>query len=290
MNPDFLNLLVHPVKKTGLHQEHNELLSDDRTDSFKILKGVPILLPRMEDNTREAFNYQEHYEKDALAFDYFADWHPVHKEENRRLHQQILGQIPASAQHVLDVGCGGAWLAKELVPAGKTVVSMDISTTNPIRAVELVASPRHFGLVADVFHLPIRPDSFDCIIASEIIEHVKDPELFLACLFNVLKPGGTLIVTTPFNEAIQQSLCIHCNQLTPHNAHIHSFTAEKIRSIAPKLAGELKTKTFNSKVLVNLQLHLLMRSFPFPLWKMADGFFHRLAGKRDMRLMLIVKK
>jgi 2-polyprenyl-3-methyl-5-hydroxy-6-metoxy-1,4-benzoquinol methylase len=290
MNSYFLHLLVHPLSKTDLHLENNALQTSDGSGIFKVIKGVPILLPRMEDNAKEAFNYQDHYEKDALAFDYFADWHPVHKEENRRLHQQIVHQIPKEAQAVLDVGCGGAWLAKELIPQGKKVMSMDISTTNPIRAVELVASENHFGLVADVFHLPIQPNSFDCIVASEIIEHVKDPELFLACLFNVLKPGGTLIVTTPFNESIQQSLCIHCNQLTPHNAHIHSFTAEKIKSIAPKLAGKLKTKTFNSKVLVNLQLHLLLKFMPFGMWKLTDGFFHRFMGKRDMRLMLIVKK
>ena len=290
MNSDFLQLLVHPVSKDTLRVQDDVLKTNNNTDTFKVIKGVPILLPSVEAATKEAFNYQEHYEQDALAFDYFADWHPVHKEENNRLHQQILHQIPNNAALTLDVGCGGAWLAKALVTQGKKGMLMDISTTNPIRAVELIHSENHFGLVADVFHLPIKANSIDCIVASEIIEHVQDPELFIACLFNVLKPGGTMIITTPFNESIQQSLCIHCNQLTPHNAHIHSFTEEKIKSIAPKLATHIKTKTFNSKVLVNLQIHLLLKSLPFGAWKMIDGFCHSLMAKRDMRLMLIIKK
>lgn len=290
MNDTFLDLLVHPVSKKPLRYDTDKALLTDGSDNFPVIKGVPVLLPQEAANQKEAFNYRDHYEKDAEAFDYFAEWHPVHKEENRRLHQQILGQIPADAKVVLDVGCGGAWLASALVPAGRQVISMDISTINPARAVEVVQSPQHWGLVADVYSLPIRPGTVDCIIASEIIEHVKDPELFLACLFNVLKPGGTLIVTTPFNETIQQSLCIHCNRLTPHNAHIHSFTREKIKALAPKMATSLKTRTFNSKVLVNLQLHLLLRFLPFPLWSLLDATLNGLFSKRALRLMLIVKK
>lgn len=290
MNATFLELLVHPISKKALQYDPTGQILSNGADTFPVVKGVPVLLPRQEDNAQESFNYRDHYEKDAEAFDYFADWHPVHKEENRRLHQQILRQIPADADLILDVGCGGAWLASALVPKGKQVISMDISTINPVRAVEIVQAPQHSGLVADVYSLPIKPGTIDCIIASEIIEHVKDPELFLACLFNVLKPGGTLIVTTPFNETIQQSLCIHCNKLTPHNAHIHSFTREKITSLAPKMATALRTRTFNSKVLVNLQLHLLMKSLPFSLWSLIDGTLNKLFGKRALRLMLIVKK
>lgn len=286
----FLDLLVHPVNKAPLTADNAQQALQGGPDTFRIIRNVPVLLPNQDDNRQEAFNYQEHYEQDAIAFDYFADWHPVHKEENRRLHQQILKMVPAAATTILDVGCGGAWLAKALIPRGKTVISMDISTTNPVRAMEEVPSDRHFGLVADVYSLPVKENSIDCIVASEIIEHVKDPQLFLACLFKVLKPGGTIIVTTPYNEIIQKSLCIHCNQLTPHNAHIHSFTRDKITALAPAAAVSLATRIFNSKVLVNLQIHLLMRSFPFWLWSAADKFFVSAFGKRAMRLMLVVKK
>lgn len=286
----FLDLLVHPLHKTPLAADGDGAALQGDTDKFPVVRGVPLLLPPQTGQEGHAFNYQEHYEQDAIAFDYFAEWHPVHKEENRRLHQQILKMVPHDAAVVLDVGCGGAWLAKALIPKGKTVLSMDISTTNPMRAVQEVPAPRHFGLVADVYSLPVRDNSVDCIVASEIIEHVEDPGRFIACLYRVLKPGGTLIVTTPYNEIIQQSLCIHCNRLTPHNAHIHSFTREKIAGLAPADAASVMTKIFNSKVLVNLQIHLLMKSFPFGLWSAADKVFVSAFGKRAMRLMLAVRK
>lgn len=288
MNEAYSELFAHPGTNEPLHYDPVSQTLKSSTAVFPILKGVPVLLPGK--TIEGPFDYREHYEKDALAFNYFATTHPVHDEENRRLHQQILQQIPAGAHTILDVGCGGAWLAAALIPKGKQVISMDISTTNPIRATELVASPAHIGLVADAYYLPFRQGKLDCIVASEIIEHVKDPQLFLASLFNALKPGGTLIVTTPYNEIIQQSLCIHCNQLTPHNAHIHSFTKEKIKAIAPAMATRLQTKTFNNKLLVYLQLHLLLRLLPFSLWSVIDGTINKLFARKALRLMLVVRK
>lgn len=288
MNSFILDILADPVSREPITYKPDRQELVGTSGIYHIVKGVPILLPRSENAS--SFNYLEHYEEDAKAFDYFAQWHPVYQEENRRLHQQILKVIPADANMILDVGCGGAWLASALVPGGKKVISMDISTTNPLRAMELVSSPHHNGLVADVFHLPLKKDSIDCIVASEIIEHVQDPQLFMASLFNVLKPGGRLIITTPYNETIQYSLCIHCNRRTPHHAHIHSFTESKIKSLAPAMAAVLKTRVFNNKLLINLKLHMLLRFLPFNLWSVIDGAACKMMRHKSLRLMLAIDK
>jgi ubiquinone/menaquinone biosynthesis C-methylase UbiE len=41
-------------------------------------------------------------------------------------------------------------------------------------------------------------DSFDCVIASDVFEHVPDLDRLLAEVYRVLKPGGVLFFTTPF--------------------------------------------------------------------------------------------
>ncbi|MCK5683869.1 methyltransferase domain-containing protein [bacterium] len=45
--------------------------------------------------------------------------------------------------------------------------------------------------------LPAKTEPFDIIIASEILEHLLNPMYMLRTAFNWLKPGGTLIITTP---------------------------------------------------------------------------------------------
>lgn len=291
MHPDFVSLLVHPRTGEPLvpGRSGNVLTTADGGSSFRVLEHVPLLLPDDEDNDA-LFNYREHYEQDAKAFDYFEDFILSFQIENNRLHDHILAEIPKTAQLVLDVGCGGAWLAGKLLPKGKQVISMDISTTNPVKALKAYPSAHHYGLVADVFSLPLREQTVDCIVASEIIEHVKDPGLFIEQLLRVLKPGGKLIITTPHDELIQQSLCIHCNRLTPHNAHLHSFTREKISALVPQAAGATATRIFNSKLLLFFRLHMKFRNMGFWLWRIIDKAAIKLTGDKASRLMLTVIK
>jgi len=57
--------------------------------------------------------------------------------------------------------------------------------------------PQHDWLISDVVDLPFRADQFDAVLAGEILEHVPSTERALAEWARVLRPGGTLILTTP---------------------------------------------------------------------------------------------
>lgn len=56
----------------------------------------------------------------------------------------------------------------------------------------------------DVRSLPFKDGCFDCVICSEVLEHVKDHERALIEMHRVLKPGGRLAVSVPrfFPESI----------------------------------------------------------------------------------------
>ena len=252
-------------------------------------KGCVVLLPTAPEEGD--FAYREHYQADAEVFDYFAGWEdPAAVHENRRLHETILSHRPAKLKRVLDVGCGAAWVAAHFANRGVEVYSMDVSTINPQRAVERYPFPGHFGVVADVFHLPFQEGAFDLIIASEIIEHVPNPETFLAQLLPALAPGGKLVVTTPHDEKRAYSLCVHCNRPTPHHGHLHSFTAESIRSLLPvPLRAGARTDTFVNKLLLHARTHHLLTHFPFGLWRFVDRIFNWLVPK-TARLLMVVER
>jgi 2-polyprenyl-3-methyl-5-hydroxy-6-metoxy-1,4-benzoquinol methylase len=270
-----------------------ELVSEAGERCYTLESGVLNLLPKQtkSEDKETSFDYQDHYQKDAEAFDYFAGWEdPAAVHENQRLHQMILAEAPASIKRVLDVGCGAAWVAAHFQNSNAEVYSMDISTVNPEKAVRKYPFPGHFGVVADVFRLPFQASSFDLIVASEIIEHVADPAAFLASLLPALAPGGVLVVTTPHNEKLAYSLCIHCNQPTPHHAHLHSFTADSIRELLPSnLRAGARTKTFMNKFLLHGRTHPLLKHLPFSLWRMVDGGASFFLPK-TARLMLVVRR
>ncbi len=297
MHPTLLNKLISPDDGSALDyfEAEDKLVSRDNTFVYTVKEGVPVLLPQhfKEKPAYEGkqLDYLGHYQNDATEFDYFeepTDAATLH--ENKRLHQAILRQIPSNVKDLLDLGCGKAWVAGAFHGKNTNICSFDISTINPIRALKKYPGIMHQGVTGDVYHLPFRPASFDCIISAEVIEHVPDPATYLANLLPLLKPNGRLIVTTPNEEIIQQHLCIHCNRPTPENAHLHSFDKNKILSLVPDgQAISKKAIVFSNKYLLKLRTHILMKYLPFPVWFFLDKMANRFFGKAT-RLMLICKK
>lgn len=303
IDEQWLDFLVSPLSQQALLQDKTGkvLRSQDGSEVYPVRQGVPQLLAPVTASVASVadahrkldttFRYREHYEKDAELFDYFLKYEDgASRHEAQRLHELIAAEVPAKAVTILDVGCGSAWVAQTLCPAGKKVFSMDIGSRNPEKALQLYPFPNHFALVADVYALPFRPNTFDVVIASEIIEHVPDPRLFIERLLSVLRPGGKLILTTPFEEKISYSLCIHCNRPTSQHAHLHSFSKDSLAQMVRRdQAGKLMIQSFSNKALVKLQTHTLLRYLPTRIWRLVDQLANVVIPK-PARLMMTVEK
>jgi SAM-dependent methyltransferase len=279
-NPKLLALLVTPGTHQSLEyrKEYGDLYSPRSGESYKITNGVPFVIRTTEE--AQGMDYHAHYQQDAEIFDYFEERTGATEHDERRVHEYILSRVPKNTESVLDVGCGRAWVARHCLPKGMFVCSMDISSRNPAKALALYPSPNHAGLAADAFHLPFRDGAFDCIVASEIIEHVVDPAAFVHELLRVVKPGGSLIITTPYKEVLKYYICVHCNQPTPVNAHLHTFDENKLVGYAAgKERGQWKT--FGNKALIYLRTYTLLRFLPFSLWKAVDALANALFSKPE---------
>jgi len=278
----FLDLLKDPISNQSLEYDEssNALITKTKTYKYPFVEGIPVILTNMQvtskSNIHELyktnFDYTQHYEKDAEVFDYQLEYeNSATRHEQFRLHQYIVSKVSKNDKTILDVGCGNAWVAGACLPENKLVISMDISTVNTKKALERYPSEKHFPIVADSYNLPFKTNSIDCIIAAEILEHTADPTLFIKKLYEVLKPGGKLIITTPYHEKLEYSLCVHCNTPTPRHAHLHSFHEKNITSMIPKGASFTATH-FMNKYLIKLNTHILLKYLPLNLWKKIDRF------------------
>jgi ubiquinone/menaquinone biosynthesis C-methylase UbiE len=221
----------------------------------------------------EKFNYIEHYKRDAEEFDYFEERTGATEHDERRVHEYILSRIEKNPNSILDVGSGSAWVAKHFQSSECKVVSLDISKNNVKTAKQIVPDSTHSPIVGDSFKLPFKDDSFEVVIASEIIEHVIEPALFIKELLRVVGTKGKLIVTTPYKEKLRYYLCVHCNKKTPVHAHIHSFDEKKLISYS---VSKSHWETFGNKFLIFLRTYIILKYLPFGLWRAIDSVFNKL--------------
>lgn len=114
---------------------------------------------------------------------------------------------------VLDVACGAGYGADLLDRAGATsVVGIDIS---PSAVSYARARYGHRGarfLVADCAHLPIETESIDVLTSFETIEHLRDPEDFVAEACRVLSSGAIAIISTPNGKVSKGSNPYHVRE------------------------------------------------------------------------------
>jgi 2-polyprenyl-3-methyl-5-hydroxy-6-metoxy-1,4-benzoquinol methylase len=107
------------------------------------------------------------------------------------------GGVTASTHpRLLDAGCGAGPALAFLQNQGFTLVASDFVYFPLLEARK--RAPDVPLLNCDLNQgLPFAADSFDVILASEVIEHLTQAELFLSEARRVLSPGGVLLLTTP---------------------------------------------------------------------------------------------
>src|SRR3984885_15622236 len=123
---------------------------------------------------------------------------PLHDLNPLRL-RYIERTRPLADKEVLDVGCGGGILAEAMARAGARVLGIDLSQAL-LDVAELHALesgiPAVYRAIAAEELAQERPAGFDLVTCMEMLEHVPDPAASIAALAALVKPGGTVIVST----------------------------------------------------------------------------------------------
>lgn len=101
------------------------------------------------------------------------------------LKRAICAAMPGRAGHVLDYGCGNRAYQGVVEACGLNYVAADMPG-NAHADIELSDSGR----------VPAGEMDYDLVLSAQVLEHVPSPAAYLAEAWRVLKPGGTLILST----------------------------------------------------------------------------------------------
>ncbi len=162
-------------------------------------------------------------------------------------HAKLLALVGAG-KRVLDVGCSSGYLARPLVAAGCTVVGLE---RDPVAA-EAARDVCDDVLVGDVetMELPFEPGSFDVVLCGDLIEHLREPEAFLARVHPLLRSGGRLVLTTPnvANWSMRLGLLAGRWRYTERgildHTHTHLFTRKTLAETLERAGYTIETLDF----------------------------------------------
>jgi len=148
-------------------------------------------------------------------------------ERKHRAHTKLLAAV-GTGKRVLELGCSSGYLAKPLRERGNTIVGVELDADAAREAEQWCEQV----IVGDIEKMPLElePAAFDVLLCGDVVEHLRDPVAVLARVRPLLKPGGTLVLSTPniANWAMRLSLLAGRWRYTERGfldrTHVHLFT------------------------------------------------------------------
>jgi len=125
---------------------------------------------------------------------------------------------------ILDFGCGEGYGAALLAKSAEKIVGLDYSTAAIKKAKQKYVLHNIEFICSDLRKINFENESFDMIIAFQLIEHLAHPEVFIAKAKAWLKKGGIFLLTTPNRRA----------SLVQHPYHFREYTQEELREFLKK--------------------------------------------------------
>jgi len=197
---------------------------------------------------------------------------------------------------VLDLGCGAGVVSEQLVKYGHEVYGIDVQD-------EAVRRACLRGLKAKVYDInqgiPFDNGTFDIVLATDILEHMFEPQFILEEIRRVLKNDGYAIVILPLHFDIIQRLKIllgrgiilyehlqYSTNYRPWNyVHIKFFTLNEVYEFIT-LCGFAVEKQIFRPIVFKFRIKLLMFLFRVISNKYITKFIPRLfASGINMRLV-----
>ncbi|MFH1455582.1 MAG: class I SAM-dependent methyltransferase [archaeon] len=187
---------------------------------------LPIILIIIID-----FIFKKIYKKSKKKWGDHLDPHSFDTKEEYFLFLQLMKvyefipSIIPKGKEVLDAGCGEGYGANYLAKKGFQVIAIDINKKTIIEARKKYRESCLF-LQLNAEKLPYKNETFDAIMSSHVIEHLKNDAGYVKELQRVLKKGGKLILTTP-----NKKYRVKPGEKPWNIFHIKEYTADELEKI-----------------------------------------------------------
>jgi 2-polyprenyl-3-methyl-5-hydroxy-6-metoxy-1,4-benzoquinol methylase len=175
---------------------------------------------------------------DGISYEYRSSEHDLSHEYLYPTVSYFLQDVPVGSV-VLDVGCGNGSFLAQFQNKSWLLHGSDLSPTGIEIARKTFPNINFF--LADAQHLSeevIRTiGHVDVALSTEVVEHIYDPRSFLRSCFDLLKPGGHIILTTPYHGYLKNLVLAITGKLDKHfcvlwdHGHIKFWSRKTIEQV-----------------------------------------------------------
>lgn len=194
--------------------------------------------------------------------------------KRKKVYDMIKKTFPYKA--VLDAGCGDYNQLRNYLAFNKEAFGVGID----VKSTDDTVQSNIDGIAADVRRLPIRNNSFDLIVSTEVIEHLYRGEEFLEEAHRVLKEGGHLVLSTP--NYLRWSAFV--NRLTNRfrrekkfgsRDHVHEYNQFEIKNILYKVGFDVTEISYGALNPYLPPFKCSSTDVVFKIYTLLDSFFNR---------------
>jgi 2-polyprenyl-3-methyl-5-hydroxy-6-metoxy-1,4-benzoquinol methylase len=174
----------------------------------------------------------------AISYEYHSAASEVSHSYLYRPVAELLADVPPKAL-VVDMGCGNGSFLSLFQDRGWQLYGSDLSSTG----IEIARSsyPSINFSLANAESMPVglasKAGQFDVVLNTEVIEHVYNPRGLLKTCHGLLRPGGTLVLTTPYHGYLKNVLLALTGKLDRHftvlwdHGHIKFWSHKTMREV-----------------------------------------------------------
>lgn len=136
----------------------------------------------------------------------------------------------------LDLGCGNGFLTKKISNFFKETHGYDVSESG-INIAKKNSDYKVKYFQTDINLTNIQKNFYDFVTLIEVIEHIYDPEKFLRLIKSKMKPGGKILISTPFHGYFKNLAISLLNKFDHHfdplwlHGHIKFFSKKTLTKI-----------------------------------------------------------
>jgi 2-polyprenyl-3-methyl-5-hydroxy-6-metoxy-1,4-benzoquinol methylase len=139
---------------------------------------------------------------------------------------------------ICDLGCGNGYITGRLASLGYEVTGIDASNTGLALARKTYPQVEFIGdLIDEGLGNRTGLNNFDLVISSDVIEHLYRPANLLECAVSILKPGGQLLVGTPYHGYLKNLALSVTGKMDSHftvlddGGHIKFFSVRTLSQL-----------------------------------------------------------